>query len=365
MKGLFIADFDFEDNKNRGITNKVIGMYNSFINNNIEMDLFYQKNIYFRLKKMNEDIEIINCSRYDKYKFLLENILQNEYNFIFIRYILSNYFFIEFLMKVKEINPDIKIILEFPTLPYDKEIKNQRILSEDKYFREFLKESADYAVVYNNIKEAFGIGALFIGNGIEITGKSILNYKKINTSKIVIIGVGNISIWHGYDRVILGIHKYLKDNNQSNLEFQIIGEGKEISNLIKLVHELKLEKNVKFLGHKSGIELQELYQNADIAIGTLSRSRINMKDGSALKNREYCVIGLPFIYSGIDVDFDLKFKYALNIEDSEEPVDINAAIEFIKDIKNDPSYINNMRIYAEKHLDWNVKIKRILNKIEM
>ena len=366
MRGLFIADFDFEDKKNRGITKKVTGMYNAFINNNIQMDLFYQKGMYFKLKNLNGEVSVINRSRYDKYNFILENILQNEYKFIFIRYVLSNYFFIEFLRKVKENKPHIKIILEFPTLPYDKEIKDRRILNVDTYFREFLKEFIDFSIVYNNVSEVFGIKSMVMGNGIEIyDGKFDKKYNEIE-KKIQLIGVGNISYWHGYDRVIWGIKNYIDSGiNGIDVEFLIVGEGNELKNLIKLTDDLKLNRYVKFVGDKVGEELEDLYRISDIGVGAIAWFRKGLIDGAALKNREYCRFGLPFIYSGIDMDFNSSFKYALKIEDSEERVDINKAIEFIKDIKNDPSYIDKMRKYAEKHLDWNVKIKRILNEIEV
>ena len=365
MKGLIIADFDFLYSKNSGIAQKVKSMAKAFEKNSVCIDLFCMEGMYSKFMQNNESILDINNNMKDKYSSILHRIQNNKYDFIFIRYLISDYFFIEFLKKMKELDKNIKIILEFPTFPYDAEIKNGRILNVDKYFREYLNKYVDLGVVYNNVSSAFGIKTFLLGNGIETKDKLLLNYKCIENHKIRMIGIGNISIWHGYDRVILGIDKYIKNKNydDTDIEFLIIGNGAELGNLINITNKLKLNRYVKFVGYKSGAELQQLYQTADVGIGTLSRSRINMEDGSALKNREYCALGLPFVYSGIDTDFSNKFKYALRIEDNEESVDVKMVINFVDNIKKNTDYISEMRKYAENNLDWNIKINKVLDEI--
>lgn len=365
MKGLLVADFDFKDNKNSGITKKVDGIYNAFIRNNVNIDLMYCEYFYTIFKTSDEDIKELSKSRKQKYKFILEKIKENNYDFIFIRYMLSNYFFVEFLKEVKKFNSKIKIIIEFPTIPYDKEIKNLSVLEIDKYFRSELKKYTDIAISYNVLGEVFGIKAISIGNGIDTSKYCILNNSEKNSTTVNLIGVGSIAKWHGYDRVIEGIKLYKEKvkEERKNIIFNVVGDGEDLGYLKSLTTKLNLETNVKFWGFKDGEELMELYNNSDVGIGALGWSRKDLKDGSALKNREYCSIGLPFIYSAEDLDFSNKFKYALKIKDTEEPVNIQEVINFIADVKSNGNYINEMRMYSEMNLDWMVKVKRILAKM--
>ena len=53
-----------------------------------------------------------------------------------------------------------------------------------------------------------------------------------------------------------------------------------------------------------GKELDELFDLADFAIGSLARHRSHIDKIKTLKNREYAARGIPFIYSETDEDFD-------------------------------------------------------------
>lgn len=360
MKAMLIADIDFKDNKMAGVKKKCEYIRNAIKNNNIDVNYVYKENNYLLFR--NSDEEVLK-KRYitteDKYNLIFDDIKKEKYNFIVIRYILSNIFFINFIKNIKKLN--IKIIFEFPTLPYDQEFTNDNLLDVDKYFRLQLRENVDLAITYNDVKDAFGIPNIFIGNGIDVKSKELLEYRPFNEDEINIVGVANVSKWHGYDRVINGINEYIINTKKRNVKFWIIGEGEEIPNLNNLVSKLKLENNVVFCGFKQGEQLRKIYAEADLGIGPLSRSRIGMNDGSALKNREYCSIGLPFIYAGNDPDFN-NYKYALNVKDDETPINIVELIKFIKDIKKDSRYIYDMRKYAEEHLQWDNKIRIILDK---
>lgn len=360
MKAMYFADVDFKDNKMSGVIKKCEYIYNAIKKNNIGIDFAYKIGNYIIIQNDKEIIKKIYITTKDKYDLILKTINDNECDLVFIRYVLSDIFFINFLKRIKDLGA--KIILEFPTLPYDKE-RPSNIIEIDKYFRQYLKKYVDLAVTYNDIDTAFGIRNVFIGNGIEVSSQKILKYRDFNEDKINLIGVANVSKWHGYDRVIMGIAEYIRITKKNNVKFYIVGDGNEISNLIKLSSKLHISDSIKFFGFKKDKELDKIYELADIGIGPLSNKRKNMIDSSALKNREYCSKGLPFIYAGYDSDFK-DFKYSLQINDDETPVDILKVIEFIKNIKTQKKdYIIDMRKYAQKKLDWAKKIKIVLNNI--
>ncbi len=361
MKGLYIADFDFGNKKLIGIQKKVNWMCDGVRENNISIDMFYINDIYMIVKSLDYTDSKIYLNKDDKYKFIIQYINRNNYDFIFIRHIPTDYFFIKFLEEIKRVNGSIKIIIEFPTLPYDKEIKNQRILNIDKYFRKFIKKYADLAVTYNDVKDAYGIHNLYIGNGINIKSIDVVD-RCPEKDVFTMIGVANISVWHGYDRVIKGIKEYYTKDNHNKVKFIIVGVGDELPRLIDLTKKLNLQDEVIFAGYKTGDGLLEMYKKANVGIGALARSRINMNDGSSLKNREYCSLGLPFIYSGYDIDFE-QFKYSFQVSDDETPIDIRALINFYKELTSNKDYVKDMRQYAEEKLDWKIKMKCILDYI--
>ena len=57
---------------------------------------------------------------------------------------------------------------------------------------------------------------------------------------------------------------------------------------------------------RHGEELDELFEQADMGIGSLARHRSGITHIKTLKNREYAARGLPFIYSEMDSDFEGK-----------------------------------------------------------
>ena len=65
-------------------------------------------------------------------------------------------------------------------------------------------------------------------------------------------------------------------------------------------------------------ELDELFNEADFAIGSLARHRSGIDKIKTLKNREYAARGIPFAYSETDGDFD-KMPYILKFRPTKVP----------------------------------------------
>ena len=189
---MLLADVNFKDNKMIGVHKKYEYIYTAIKNNNIDVDYVYRENNYLLFRDKNGQIlRKIYITTQEKYNIILNKIIEKKYDFIIIRYILSDIFLINFIKKIKKIG--IKIVLEFPTFPYEKEISNNNILDIDKYFREELRNIVDLSVTYNNVGKIFGIPNIFIGNGIDVKAKKILKYKPLNINSINIIGVANVS----------------------------------------------------------------------------------------------------------------------------------------------------------------------------
>ena len=82
------------------------------------------------------------------------------------------------------------------------------------------------------------------------------------------------------------------------------------------------KRQVIFHGQKMNEELDELFNEADFAIGSLARHRSGIDKIKTLKNREYAARGIPFIYSETDEDFD-PMPYIMKVPADESPIDIH------------------------------------------
>jgi len=236
------------------------------------------------------------------------------------------------------------------------------ILKERKKRMEKLKDFADIIVAISfdntlNVDKKF----VLISNGIRLEDIKIKRENKnifINLISIAVVGR-----WHGYDRIIRGLHEYYKNNPAKEVYYHCVGEGPELENLKNLVKELKLEKYVIFHGTKMGEELDKIVDEANIAFGSLGLHRIGR--GNPLKSREYCARGIPFVKSFLDPDFPCSFPFALNIPNDDTPVDIDNVVNWYEDLsKKHPDYSLEMRKYAEENLSWDAKMKPVIEKIK-
>jgi hypothetical protein len=292
------------------------------------------------------------------YKKLLKFIDEKNVKLIYVRYPFSEPFFIRFLRECKE--RGLKVLLEIPTYPYDEELSAFKLFI-DRAFRKYLHKYVDRVVTISNHEEIFGIPTIRISNGIDTEEVKVASTsKKVHT--INLIGVANVSFWHGYDRVIKGLYEYYKTNTDRKVYFHIVGAGAELENLKKLTETLGLSEFVIFHGPRHGEELDRLFDKAHLAIGSLGNHRKGLRVSADLKTREYCARSIPFVISYDDVDFPDDFSYMLKVPADESPVDIEQILRFYDRIK-EREFVKEMREYAEKNLSWEAKLKPVIDEI--
>lgn len=182
--------------------------------------------------------------------------------------------------------------------------------------------------------KVWGCDTVCIDNGINIEDFKLNVKKKYSNNKIVLLGVANVAKWHGFDRVIEGLGEYYKDKQELEVEFRIVGDSDLIDTLKSRVNELGISDKVEFLGIKRGNELENEYYNCDIGVSSLGMHRIGIKNGSTLKTKEYCGYGIPFIMAYKEKEINDNFKYCLNIDADESPVDIKDVVRFYNSLKN-------------------------------
>lgn len=200
-----------------------------------------------------------------------------------------------------------------------------------------------------------------IGNGIEVNSVPLRRAPKINGKELELLCVANVCIWHGLDRLLRGMAAY---EGMPKLMLHIAGDGPEIPRLQKLAVELGISDRVFFHGFITGEALDTLFDQCHIAVGVLGIHRKGMREASALKVREYCARGIPFICGAFDADFSVDFPYVLHFPADESIIDVERIVEFGREMFSDPDHPQKMRRYAEENLDWSVKMEKLKDFLE-
>ena len=298
-----------------------------------------------------------------------------EAQFIYIRRENVDQSFVRFLKKIKKENKNVKLLLELPNYPYNLGkgrygkygypyyLKNKNGV---KHFYKYI----DRIVTYSDHKEIFGIKTINIDNGI-----SLKNYGKRNITflprngEIHLIGVAQVRMWHGYDRLVEGLYNYYKQGGKRKITFDIVGDILDSYDYTEKIKEYHLENNIILHGKKSGEELDTLYNQANMGVDAFATHRTGgQQKSSSLKTREYFAKGLPFITSICISDVPFNYPYVKYFSQGEDPIDIYEIIEFYDSIyqnKEDYYKVNDeIRNYAEKNMDWSKKFLPVIKYIE-
>ena len=261
----------------------------------------------------------------------------SEVDFIYFRRSLIDSSLIKFLSRIKKNNPNIKILFEIATYPYDDELsvlKKLPFYIKEKVNRRKLKKIVDRIITFSEDDEIFGIPTIKTINGLDFKKVPVRNPEP-ESNEINLIAVASIEYWHGYDRFLKGLGEYYKNEGRRNIKFHIVGDGTPINDYKKIVEELNIKEHVIFHGKKYGKELDEIYDKCSLAIACLGGHRKKLYLSSSLKSREYAAKGLPII-SSISIDFiPDDYKYLLFFDSDESPINVDRVVEFYEKIYKD------------------------------
>ena len=260
----------------------------------------------------------------------------------------------------------VKVVMEIPTYPYDQEyigFSRKATLLIDKCFRHTLAKRLSGVITFSDYQTIFGSRTIQISNGIDF--KQIKLKKHINDTshELHLIGVAEIHYWHGFDRLVKGLVNYYQANSGYNVYFHIVGNfaaKREENDILPLIKKYNLERYVILHGMRHGEELDELFEQADMGIGSLARHRSGITHIKTLKNREYAARGLPFIYSEMDSDFEGE-SYILKAKADESPIEIPAILEFHRGQTLSPCQIRESVL----SLSWESQMSKVLSEIDI
>jgi glycosyltransferase involved in cell wall biosynthesis len=195
-----------------------------------------------------------------------------------------------------------------------------------------------------------------IPNGIMVDSVILRKTPPYDPSDLQILFVGNVSRWHGLDRMIQGIATY---RGSVRLNFHIVGDGDEVDRLKLLKSSVAPDANIYFHGFMSGGDLDAMFDRCHIAVGSLGIHRKGLAQTSELKAREYCARGIPYVIACGDADFPDDFPWILRISADDLPADMEKVVTFARSVFSGPDPAPAMRKFALENLDWKVKIARL------
>ena len=364
-KIIYIFTDNIDSKKLIGVKKKITGQINAFKNKNYDVDLvkFKNKSCFINEKKIfsyknNFHKRLIMWNR------LFNYIKNHDYKIMYIRYSFSDIYFYYFLKKIYKFN--LISIIEFPTFPYDGErkVNNLKIFLNilfDKIFRRRIYKYISFCINFNNYKKIYNIKSISIQNGVDLESiEYIDDYKK--NKNFNLIGVGNVSFWHGYDRVIKSLHEYYKRNRKRKIYFHIIGEGDEIINLKKLTQKLSLNRYIFFYGFLEGEDLKNIYKSSNFGVDSLALFRKNLSFASSLKLKEYISLGLPVIMGYRDIGLIKLNKLIYIVPNSNDLIDLDKLVIFYDKIS--PEERTKLRLLAKKKYSWDTQYLKVFRKIK-
>lgn len=358
MKMLYIAAF----NRRRDI-----GVYKKIMD---QLKTFQQMGIEAKLVHLKQEATSCFNGKLVCLRQYWEDIQLNiDVDALYIRYVKSSYSFIRFLQRAKKINPKMKILIEIPTYPYEKEETKREwiITANDRIFRKIIRKYVDRIITFSDDRTIFNIKTIRAINGLnfsEITPRKILND---DNNRINVIAVASMKNWHGYDRMLEGLGQYYQKGGQREVNLYLVGDGPEIKNYRLLAKKYHITKHVLFCGNKEGEALDAIYDICDIGIVALGCHRKDLTRLSAIKSREYAAKGLPMMVSGyIDVFPADENDFIYTLPEDDSMVDIERLINWYDSIygynvKNKEAVAQRIRDIGFKRCDSTVALKPIYN----
>lgn len=283
----------------------------------------------------------------------------------YFRYASTDFCLLKALRRLKK--QGILSVIEIPSYPYKGEfmhgLKKRMIYLLDSLLRGRLKKYVSRVVIFVEKPESiYGISCINTMNGIDTTESTAIH--SVPGDTLNMIAVASMLPHHGFDRMIEGIHCYYSEHSDDiKIVFHVLGNGPELHAYEELVKKYKLGDRVIFYGQKSGRELDDIFEKADIAVGSLGLHRIGLREGSTLKNREYAVRGLPIVYSTYEL-FLKDSPYALELESDDSPADIEKILKFWNRIKNVDGLHDIIRRDAVSKCDMNVTMAPVVQYLQ-
>lgn len=373
MNGVYIAAYDLTNTSN-GVAKKINSQIKCFEDQGIHMqvldiNVLHNYSQQYKLRTFLSDA-LVYPFRFDQIlQYACDTIDFTKIDFIYIRKGWLDRAQITLLRRIKAQKPNLKIIMEIPTYPYDKEAWGRRKLlavPRDKHARTQLHTVVDRIVTYSPDDKIFDIPTIRISNGVDYASVQLKSHQA--HTGIHLIAVALFAEWHGYDRLLQGLAENRALAEKENIVFHLVGDGLSLKSYQDIVERTGISKHVVFHGRLSGKALYDIYNVSDIGIDALGRHRSGVFYNSTLKGKEYCAIGLPSI-SGVETELDtIPNNFYLRVPADDSSIDISKIVEFYQNLcqNSDPQQLaSEIRRQTQKYFDFGNAFKPVIDYVDV
>jgi glycosyltransferase involved in cell wall biosynthesis len=296
-------------------------------------------------------------------KEVLRQIESDGRVFLYVRYTRVSPGLLVFFVALNMRRNVGRIYLEIPTWPFRYEGSysfTQRVLWP------ILGLLVQRVVTFSRSQKILGVKTINITNGVSSEDNPLAERPGALSQPFKLVYVGQLYRWSGLDRLIRGLGRYeIQGCPLGVVELQIAGTGIVLESLKDLAHELSLNERVRFFGNLTGNQLESIYFRAFVGVGNLANHRRRLDENADLKNREYCMRGIPFVTASDDPAFKESFAYRLKLPPDESDLDITKIIEFQQLLATrKPEYPQEMRAYALNNLQWRTTLLPVIKDME-
>jgi len=383
-----IVYFAFVSANFGGVEQKIIAQFDALLALEAEIHLFLvssftpDETFALEIKKrsdvnilINSPEKITNSWARRKEKFDLVTMTLSEFNpkstLVYFRYPIADFLFLRFLKKNKEyrfitehqhIENRLRIgIFDFNFIEtildtmYGKAIRN-RISGFVGVSSQYLENQLSYLKSSVRIKKH----SIVNGNGIDTASINLRSYPYFDSHILKLLFIGSAYKNQGLDRLIVSLENYYKSNAKVEIIVHIVGISFEKKYLKKYLVNPVIRNSFIFHGFLLPVEIDKFANECHLALNSLCVHREGQKVTSTLKSREYFARGIPFVTSSFDDDFNDGNPYILKISGDENPFDFQKLIDFALKLNSDTLHPQKMRQYAIDHLDWTIKMKKLI-----
>lgn len=352
MKGLYFVYGDFNFDKPTGIDKKILAQLKCF-----------------QMRGLDIKLQIL---KREKGSFWNYNKSYSNVDFIYFRKSTTiDWRFCSFFKHLKQDNPNIVVFMEIPTFPYDGEgfsnIYGKIVLLIDHFFRLKINKFIDRIILVagHTERELWGIKTICMRNGIQVSDISP-RIAHEESAAINISCIARFSPWHGYERLIRGIHNYYTCGGKRNIQLHMVGDGIELENYKNLTESLNLKNHITYYGPLYDEKLNDIYNQTDIGCCSLGRYKTNINVVSDLKSREFLAKGIPLICGCIvDALDEIDFRYAIYFPNDDSDIDIKKVIDFydtLLAVESREEITESIRKLAFKLVDVNSTFSEVLEE---
>jgi glycosyltransferase involved in cell wall biosynthesis len=262
----------------------------------------------------------------------------------------------------------LRLVREVPGIVFEVQTKAESELSpaaaatDNSYAQQVLPQSraivavTDEILTYEMNRGRASRPGYVMSNGMNAESVQFTPHMPSGETTVELVCAAQYAPWHGIDRVLAGM-AMADEVTRNGVLLHLAGEGEIVASYKRFVDEFGLAKHVRFHGRLSAEQLAPLFERSHVAIGSLALHRIGLRQLAVLKNREYCLRGIPFVFAGEDVDFPSDLPFVSTLPANDDPIPLTALREFAQRTSAQPTLRQDARAYGEHQLAWRNKMK--------